>query len=253
MTDRDRQPTIGSGASGSLRSDSEEKDIITSADASLSGAADEIAQYLKDGETVVECIARNRADTDAVLTLLAREKRRSKLLYDALQTVMRYAPGYDWNADDEKLTLVTGEAFQAYEQYFALSGAASTPAEIERLKQRVWQWMRADSDFDIPMQHEQQRKDLDALIAAVRQSPPVHHEKDEKNLSRSDQPQLRASESDPRDAQLAELRLYAENCADRTDDYGKGLYAAYRVAIEILAPDPAVVALVKAMRDEVGR
>lgn len=154
---------------------SEEKTLHQSADASLSGAADEIAQYLKDGETVVECIARNRADTDAVLTLLAREKRRSKLLYDALQTVMRYAPGYDWNADDEKLTLVTGEAFQAYEQYFALSGAASTPALED------WDAILAEADRYLggeplpgttkPL-YDALRKVV-SYVKAVRQSPPV--------------------------------------------------------------------------------
>jgi hypothetical protein len=39
--------------------------------------------------------------------------------------------------------------------------------ELQQAKQRVWQWMRADSDFNIEMQHERQRQDLDALITAA--------------------------------------------------------------------------------------
>jgi hypothetical protein len=36
---------------------------------------EECAPYLKEGETPAECIARNRADVDSTLALLAREKR----------------------------------------------------------------------------------------------------------------------------------------------------------------------------------
>lgn len=36
--------------------------------------------YLKDGETPVECIERNRRDADALLTLLAAEKRKNEAL-----------------------------------------------------------------------------------------------------------------------------------------------------------------------------
>jgi hypothetical protein len=36
----------------------------------------EIAEYLKDGETVLECVQRNRRDVDAVLTLLSQAKTR---------------------------------------------------------------------------------------------------------------------------------------------------------------------------------
>lgn len=39
---------------------------------------DECAPYLKDGETHLQCIERNRADANAVLTLLAREKYRTE-------------------------------------------------------------------------------------------------------------------------------------------------------------------------------
>lgn len=42
------------------------------------GLLNACAPFLKDGETPAECIARNRKDTDSVLTLLAREKRQNE-------------------------------------------------------------------------------------------------------------------------------------------------------------------------------
>lgn len=91
---------------------------------------------------------------------------------------------------------------------------------------------------------------IDALIEAAALSaasePPEH----EKALSRSDHPS-EISNPDQRAHQLAELKLYAENTADRTDDYGKGLRAAYSVAVGVLEPDPTLDALVKAARSEI--
>ena len=43
--------------------------------------------YLKDGETPAERIRRERRDTDAVLTLLAREKLKSEAMLAALKRV----------------------------------------------------------------------------------------------------------------------------------------------------------------------
>lgn len=40
------------------------------------------APFLKEGETPAECIERNRKDTDAVLTLLAQEKRKNETRQD---------------------------------------------------------------------------------------------------------------------------------------------------------------------------
>jgi hypothetical protein len=61
----------------------------------------ELAEYLKDGETPVECLARNRADIDALLTLLRQEKEKVKALtrqlhemYDAAIPKWR-EQGYD--------------------------------------------------------------------------------------------------------------------------------------------------------------
>lgn len=44
----------------------------------------ECAKYLKDGETPVQRIERERRDTDAALTLLIREKERTKALEELL-------------------------------------------------------------------------------------------------------------------------------------------------------------------------
>lgn len=46
----------------------------------------ECAKYLKDGETPAQRIERERRDTDAVLTLLIREKERTRLLEDLLRS-----------------------------------------------------------------------------------------------------------------------------------------------------------------------
>ena len=50
----------------------------------LCKALDDCQPYLKDGETPAECIERNRKDTDAVLSLLVREKQKSGRLTVAL-------------------------------------------------------------------------------------------------------------------------------------------------------------------------
>jgi len=47
----------------------------------------DVRQYLKAGETVAECIARNRADTDIVLGELAKEKFKSEKLERELSDV----------------------------------------------------------------------------------------------------------------------------------------------------------------------
>lgn len=43
--------------------------------------------YLKDGETPAERIQRERRDTNAALTLLAREKRKSEAMLAALKRI----------------------------------------------------------------------------------------------------------------------------------------------------------------------
>ncbi len=73
----------------------------------LRGAIDEIRPYLKDGETPAQRIERERRDTDAVLTLLAREKRRAEILAAALEeaeSVLR-STGCDVTADACRLAL----------------------------------------------------------------------------------------------------------------------------------------------------
>lgn len=42
--------------------------------------------YLKDGETPVQCIERERRDTDAVLTLLLREKGKTAAMEELLRS-----------------------------------------------------------------------------------------------------------------------------------------------------------------------
>ncbi len=46
-----------------------------------------MAVYLKDGETPAACVARNRADIDRLMTMLAREKRRSEHLERLLRNL----------------------------------------------------------------------------------------------------------------------------------------------------------------------
>jgi len=46
----------------------------------LQAQLDECVDYLKDGETIAECIQRNRDDASSTLTLLAKEKRKSEEL-----------------------------------------------------------------------------------------------------------------------------------------------------------------------------
>jgi len=43
--------------------------------------------------------------------IFARAAGALRKLEAALSTVMQKAPGYDWNADPESLTLLAGEAF----------------------------------------------------------------------------------------------------------------------------------------------
>lgn len=57
--------------------------------------------FLKDGETVVECIERNRKDTGMVLRLLAQEKLRTEQLRElvgrAREVVDPYTDEVLWN------------------------------------------------------------------------------------------------------------------------------------------------------------
>lgn len=53
-------------------------------------AAEACVPYLKDGETPAECIERNRKDIDAVLTLLANERRDLAALREAAQAVLSH-------------------------------------------------------------------------------------------------------------------------------------------------------------------
>ena len=51
----------------------------------LQAQLDECVDYLKDGETIAECIQRNRDDASSTLTLLAKEKRKSEELQAQLE------------------------------------------------------------------------------------------------------------------------------------------------------------------------
>src|SRR5574337_321505 len=59
-------------------------------------AITECERYLKDGESPARCIARNRGDVHSMLTLLAREKKRSETLREALSY---YAESSNWRRD----------------------------------------------------------------------------------------------------------------------------------------------------------
>ena len=54
----------------------------------LQAQLDECVDYLKDGETIAECIQRNRDDASSTLTLLAKEKRKSEELQAQLDEVV---------------------------------------------------------------------------------------------------------------------------------------------------------------------
>jgi Lar family restriction alleviation protein len=77
---------------------------------------------------------------------------------------------------DAYVEAVQVEAAQMETQRIAAAQASETPAmaddTVTAATQRVWQWMRADSDFDIQGQHDKQRADLYALILAVRAAQP---------------------------------------------------------------------------------
>lgn len=47
-------------------------------------------QYLKEGETPAQRIERERRDTEAVLNLLIREKRKNERMRKALQQIARH-------------------------------------------------------------------------------------------------------------------------------------------------------------------
>lgn len=50
----------------------------------------ECEQYLKDGETPAQRIERERRDTEAVLALLIREKRKTERMRKALQRIAQH-------------------------------------------------------------------------------------------------------------------------------------------------------------------
>lgn len=71
--------------------------------------------------------------------------------------------------------------------YSPLSGAASTPALEPRNAQGETSLQAAIMDFwAVEAQRGVTQEDLDRVIAAVRQSPPVPVEENDKDLSRSD-------------------------------------------------------------------
>lgn len=49
--------------------------------------SDDLQDYLKDGETVMECIQRHRRDIDALMTLLVKEKLRAEAAEARCQTL----------------------------------------------------------------------------------------------------------------------------------------------------------------------
>ena len=53
-------------------------------------------KYLKPGESPAECIARNRADVDLVLGLLAKEKRRNEELTAERDALLADKALLDW-------------------------------------------------------------------------------------------------------------------------------------------------------------
>lgn len=82
----------------------------------------EVSQYLKDGETASECIARNRRDVDTALGLLAKEKLAREALEDTV-AAMREAQGVTvWPAPDawrmKKLSVIEFHEIPALRERF---------------------------------------------------------------------------------------------------------------------------------------
>jgi hypothetical protein len=62
---------------------------------------DPMEPYLKEGETPAECVARNRADVQTALGLLAKEKQQVAALTQALKDIVahdgeRWDAAYEW-------------------------------------------------------------------------------------------------------------------------------------------------------------
>lgn len=104
------QHTVNDYRVGSRNAEAE----ITQLSAKLSTAEATIAAcapFLKDGETPAACIARNRADTDAVLSLLAQEKATIANLTKRLAAQAKTIEAYQSN--NTSLTAQMGEAHDA--------------------------------------------------------------------------------------------------------------------------------------------
>ena len=87
----------------------------------------DVSPYLKDGESVAECIARNRKDTDIVLGQLAKEKFKSERLAREL------AEANDQRADSRKMIEGLCELRDELKAKLAAQSSA-TPAPCEWLQ-----------------------------------------------------------------------------------------------------------------------
>jgi hypothetical protein len=67
--------------------------------AAITAERQEMAEYLRDGETPLECVKRNRADADAVLGLLGREKRLTDSLINECESIRLRAENAELNLD----------------------------------------------------------------------------------------------------------------------------------------------------------
>ena len=84
---KQEQPSVVAAAS-IFSGPRQEQDIDECPDCGRKWAGPPLAVYLKEGESPAECIARNRADVDATLTLLAQAKQEIERLSEALTALV---------------------------------------------------------------------------------------------------------------------------------------------------------------------
>jgi hypothetical protein len=99
--------------------------------------------FLKDGETVVDCIMRNRKDTDMVLRLLAQEKSRVDQLrakLDRLREAHDLARQDCWNLTEKVIPEIRAERDRLREalERIATAGGYDAP-DLENMARAALQ------------------------------------------------------------------------------------------------------------------
>lgn len=91
---------------------------IAELEAEVTKAAGEVAEYLKEGETVVECIQRNRDDVTQMLGMLATERQELEQCRAKLEKVMA-RPSVSLSTYEAEVSRLTAELEKAEERTVA--------------------------------------------------------------------------------------------------------------------------------------